>query len=220
MIQVYGVHLTRWTNFVSKMTELESKNKEMNLRFFVLKKSLAVGNLPETNLDWIKAEIQEANTIFLKLDAAKSLVLENKAFIRPLDMYNDFDIVQPYEQASGLGLIPLIIGAGIAVAALISAAIMTTEICDTVEKKAIADLRTEQIKAEQTYAKADPATQQKWKEFKEINKPLLEEIDRLSNQNNTGGLGLGGFGGILSNAGFVLVAGLAVFLAIKIFGKK
>lgn len=215
MIQIYGKHLERWERFKTLFNVAESKNTEMNLRFVLLTNSYKVGQIDQTNFEDLRSQIRAANDSYFRLKTAKDAVEANKAFIRPFEAYADFDIVVPSEENIGFGLIPLIIGAGIAISVLISATIMTTKICDTVETQAIADLRTEQLKAEQAYSKADPATKQRWDDFKKANKPLMEEINRLSEKNGTGGLG---FGGMVQNIGFVLVAGLAVFLALKIFG--
>jgi hypothetical protein len=215
MMEISGQNNRRWQSFQTAIARSEKLNKEMNLRFFLLQRSADLSNHEGliSSVSVISETIRKTNSGFSRLLLVKKALEDRTAFFRPDNQKDDFDIVTTGQDdyPSGFGAIPLIIGIGIAVVVLVSGALATVKVCDTIQQKAIADIKLEQLKAEQVFAASPPSMQAKWMQFKQIQAPLLKEIDRLSS-NNTGFLG--DLGSSIRSLAMVAVAAFVLFKVI------
>ena len=215
MIEIYGPHNARWLRFLSSLSKSENLNKEMNLRFFFLQRTADLSNHEgiQSAAANIAETIRRTNSGFARLQLCKTALYNQTAFIRPSNQTDDFDIVQTAadDMPPGFGAIPLIIGIGVAVVVLVTGALATVKICDTIQAKAIADLKLEQLKAEQIFAQSSPTVQNKWNQFRQIQAPLLKEIDRLQGQNQ------GLFGGIGESLKGIALFAVAAFVLFRVF---
>lgn len=217
MINIYGVHHSRWLRFLTALQRSESLNKEMNLRFFLLKRTadLAGNEGLSAAVVAIGETVRKTNSGFARLLLCKTALYQQTAFVRPSNQMDDFDIVQTAadDMPPGFGAIPLIIGVGIAVVVLVTGALATVKVCDTIQSKAIADLQMEQLKAEQLFAQSPATVQNRWTQFKQLQAPLLKEIDRLQGQNQ------GIFGGLGESIKTIAMFAIAAFVLFKVLDK-
>jgi hypothetical protein len=207
-VQIYQ----QWRGLLEKQ---EIKNREMNLRFLFLKKSIAAGNFSR-NLDQLTSDIQFINLgISRSLRAAENLE-SGKFFFQPKGA--DFDIMGEMgseAEFSGFGAIPLLAVAGVALVAIVVGAIASMKTAELLQNKAIQDIKMEQLKTEQQFAAASPAVQQKWMDFKKAEAPLMAEINKLANAS-----GGGFFDGLLESGKSLLLFGLAAVVLVNLIQNR
>jgi hypothetical protein len=216
-IEINGASYQRYQRFIQALRYSESLNREMNLRFFFLQRSadLAQNEAISAAVSAIGATVRSTNSGFARLVLCRSSLENRTVFIRPDNAKDDFDIVSTGsdEYPAGFGAIPFLIGVGVAVVVLVTGALATVKVCDTIQQKAIADIKIESLKSEQLFAASSPTVQNRWTQFKQLQAPLLKEIDRLQGQNQ------GMFGGLGDSIKTMVMIALAAFVLFKVLDK-